>query len=692
MDVFIYAVNYALLLSFLLDLRCSHAEQRFSFGLIRISFFLPLLALEYLYLSANMQPDLIAPFSFSENIFALYWIVLSGYLNYVIDPPSENSKLYRLSPILTVIFGLFIGSLWMFGKPLFKVSEGGLIFPHYGQLFFSALFVLIAILINAWRLEAFWRTMDSKTRRQYKYLIIGFFLVDGSIGWASSLRLTYLHIETKHLLLLSCLLIIAWLFVGYAIAGSRLLNRKIFVSRKIVYSTIAPFIFAVYLIGTGLISLLMRTFGWSLPFVLQWLIIVSGLLLIVIFAFSENMRAKIKYFISTHFYVNKYEYRDEWLAFSDLLHRELTEKGVVEALRHILHDSMYTNTIKIWIGDAEKDGFKLFDLPLKNDETTTAIAPNDPIIEYLKNNAYLECRESLYNSEQGLHLVEKKKFFKSLGLVLILPLAIGEHFVGIIGLGPEYTGGAYGKDDYDLLTAIGSQAASALLAVRTAEELAKAREQSAFQTLSAFVLHDIKNAATMLSLITENAPKHIQNPEFQQDLLASIQDALKRMNKVQTRLKTLKGEIEPVIKPINAYDFIKNLCINADKKLANLKTDLECQDLKMRTDPDFIAVILENLLINAWEANSSSQVLVKIRLFLLDDQYVQMEIRDNGPGIPSEMLPDRLFEPFITAKPKGSGIGLWQVRRLTETLGGKISAQNAENGGARFLLLFPRGA
>ena len=692
MDAFIYAVNFALLLSFLLDLRCSHAEQRFSFGLIRISFFLPLLAIEYMYLSANMQPDLIAPFSFSENLFAVYWIVLSGYLNYVIDPPSEKSKFYRIAPILTVIIGFFIGSLWMFGKPLFKVSAGGLIFLHYGHLYFSALFVLIAILINAWRLEAFWRALDPKSRKQYKYLIIGFFLIDGSMGWASSLRLTYLHVQAEHLLLLSCLLIIAWLFVGYAIAGNRLLNRKIFVSRKIVYSTVAPFIFAVYLIGTGIASLLMRTFDWSLPFVLQWLIIVSGLLLIVIFALSESMRTKVKYFISTHFYVNKYEYRDEWLAFSDLLHRELTENGVVEALRHILHDSMYTDTIKIWVEDAKKGGFHLIDAQIKNDEIPAdRIAQNDPIIKHLKSNAYLDCRESTYNSEQEPLLVEKKLFFKSLGLVLLVPLAIGEHFVGVMGLGPEYTGGTYGKDDYDLLTAIGSQAASALLAVRTAEELARAREQAAFQTLSAFVLHDIKNAATMLSLITENAPKHIQNPEFQQDLLASVQDALRRMIKVQTRLKTLKGEIEPVIKPIIACDLIKNLCLNADKKLAGLKTDLECRNLKMRTDPDFIAVILENLLINAWEANSGSQVLVKIRLELLDDQYVQMEIRDNGPGISSEMLPDRLFDPFITAKPKGSGIGLWQARRLIEALGGNITAQNAENGGARFLLIFPRG-
>lgn len=87
MDAIIYAINYTLLLSMLLDLRCRHAEQRFSFSLIRTSFFLPVLALENLYFSANMHDELVGPFLFSESIFALNWIIMAAYLRYVIEPP-----------------------------------------------------------------------------------------------------------------------------------------------------------------------------------------------------------------------------------------------------------------------------------------------------------------------------------------------------------------------------------------------------------------------------------------------------------------------------------------------------------------------------------------------------------------------------------------------------------------------------
>ena len=130
-------------------------------------------------------------------------------------------------------------------------------------------------------------------------------------------------------------------------------------------------------------------------------------------------------------------------------------------------------------------------------------------------------------------------------------MTIGGQSVGLVGLGPEYTGGRYDRDDFDLLTALGSQAASAILAARMAEKLAQARETSAWSALAAFVLHDIiKNAAAMLSLAMANAPAPIDNREFQRDLLALIDDALKRMTRVMKRLKTLKGEMVPAIQEV----------------------------------------------------------------------------------------------------------------------------------------------
>jgi putative PEP-CTERM system histidine kinase len=691
MDVLLYGLDFALLLSCGVDIWCRTPEKRFSLGIIRTCLLLPMLAAAYLGLYMQKEAGLVAPLFFTENTLAFIWLLLAHNWLPLMEPEAKRRISYRIAPFLAVLLGLFAGALWTQTTPMFRVGGGALAFPNSGYLFFSSFFVLVAVLIMAWRLEVFWRFLNRHSRRQYKLLVIAFFLIIGSLLWSTSMRITYLQINQDHLLLLSLLMALAWLMAAYAVAANRLLNRQIFVSRKIVYSTIAPLVFALYLIAVGLISILIRSFGWSLHFALQWLLIVSGLLLIASFALSSRLRDRVRYFVSTHFYVNKYEYRDEWLNFSELLHSRLNEKGIVEALWYILNDSMYTDTIKIWVGDMNRGFYLAAPAGSRTSYPEAAISAEDPLVSYLQSVSYLDCQEPGGDAEKKRILYEKGGFLDSLGIVLLAPLAIGGHFVGIIGLGPEYTGGSYGNDDFDLLAAISSQAASVLLAVQTAEELAKTREQSAWNTLSTFVLHDIKNAATMLSLVQKNASQHIQNPEFQQDMLASIDDALKRMNKVQARLNTLKGDIKPSIAAVEACEMIESACSRIGRKLPGVAIEIDCSASQtIWTDPDCIAIILENLILNAIEAGraESSIMRVCIRLLATDEGGFLLECTDNGPGITYDLLPDKLFEPFITGKPEGSGIGLWQVRRLAESMGGKIRARNSDTGGACFSILF----
>jgi len=599
MAISIYTLNFLLLASCLLDMRSKNAEQRFSYGLIRTFILVPLLVLEYLYLSTSMRIDIVGPLFFSENIFALTWLLIVYNLRYVMNPAARVILPYRIAPVIIFTAGLICGIFWIISPVTFKIADNNLILAYYGKLFFSSLFLLTAVLLMAWRLESFLRNLDPKMRQPYKYMAVGFFLMIGCLACSASYRLTYFKISVDHLLLLAILLTVAWVLVVYALVANRLLNRKIFISRKVVYSTVAPLFFACYLIGVGLISLAMKTFGWPLHFVLEWLLVISGVLVISVIAISERVRSRIKYFISTNFYVNKYEYRDEWLAFSSLLHKSFTEKGVVDALRKILKESLYTDTIKIWIKDKTQEGFLLVDPEQDlNNISDNFIAGDDPLIYCLAETLSIDCRTLDSDTGQDPVLIKKADFFKSLNLELIVPLSIGDHFLGMIGLGAEYTGGRYGRDDFDLLTALGSQAAAALIAVWTAEELAQAREQSAWNTLSTFVLHDIKNAANMLSLVMANASDHIDNPEFQQDMLMAIDDSLKRMDKVQTRLNTFKGEISPVMQTVNASSLLWACCRRLGKKLPNLTVETHVtlpKDYCINTDPDFISIILENL-------------------------------------------------------------------------------------------------
>lgn len=688
---FFYALNLFLLLSGLLGIRLASGERSFSLALIRTLAGLPLLAGEYFYLAYHMEMQAVQVVLFSEIVFALIWISMALRLRSARVATVRESRINFLIEITVGAVVAVVAGYFMVYRFEAEISDAILAFHIYSPVYFSAVFILMTVLYVSWRLEQFWRALNAAQRWEYKFLVIGSYLVCGALAWGVSYRLTYLSVVPRHLQLLSALLLFGWTLISYAVVNHRLLNRKIFVSRKVVYSFVVPSLLAAYLLGFGVVILIMRTFELPLSFVLKWLFLALGLAAVGLFAFSVKMRRRIHFFISTHFYINKYEYRDEWLALSQHLQGALTEADVVKALRQVLAESLYTTGIFIWLGDSTQ-GYRLVSSPANPNTRSNenAFASNDLLVRFIETHSHFHAKEKEPDPEWQKVAENKKAFLTSLNLVLLAPISIGNQLAGMIGLGPEYTGGQYGYDDFDLLTVLGCQTASALLAVHMAEELAHAREQQAWNRLSAFVLHDIKNAATMLSMLQENAPEHIHEPEFQQDMLELVDDALRRMGQVEHRLRTLKEEITPVRENLELGRFLQDCSRRMETKLASMEINIECEsELQVSTDPELLFSILENLLLNAFEARGEGTI-VQIRTGRDDDgRQAVVEIVDNGPGIAEDLLPDALFEPFKTSKDGGSGIGLWQVRRVAASLGGNISVENRLEGGARFIVKLP---
>jgi len=691
---FFYILNLLLLLSGFSGIRLDSGERRFSLALVQTLLVLPLLAGEYLYLAYHLEAQAVKVVLFSEIVFALIWLSMALRFR---DATVATVRASRINFLFEMLFGAVVtaaAGYFLVYRSVVEISDSILIFHIYSPVYFSTAFIMMAVLYAAWRLEQFWRALNVARRWEYKFLMVASYLVCGALAWSASYRLTCLAIAPKHFLLLAALLLFGWILMSYAVARHRLLNRKIFISRKVVYSFVVPSLLAAYLLGFGMVSLIMRTFGLQMSFVLKWLFVALGFVAAGIFAFSGKIRRRAHFFISTHFYINKYEYRDEWLALSQQLQGAMIEADVVNALRQVLAESLYTRKIFIWLGDSSR-GYKLISSSKKPGTRTSknGIASNDPLVRFITTHSHFHVKEKEPDPEWQKVTKSKKAFLTSLNLILIAPISIGNHLVGLIGLGPEFTGGQYGYDDFDLLTAIGSQTASALLAVRMAEKLANTREQQAWNQLSAFVLHDIKNAATMLSLLRENAPEHIHEPEFQQDMLEVVDDALRRMGRVEQRLGTLKDEITPVLQNLELGQFLRNCRIRLEKKLSSMEITVECKsEMQVNTDPELLFSILENLLLNAFEAREKGTV-VQIRTGSNDDTgQAVVEIIDNGPGIAEELLPDALFEPFKTDKDGGNGIGLWQVKRVVVGLGGSVSAENRLEGGARFVIRLPLSA
>ena len=679
---------FAILLSMALDIRTNAADRLLSFGIVRVLLYLPLLSITYLLVYFRFEASAIYHV---ENGFSLLLMVFTYRLFQVTTAVEKRSVIFGILLFSGLAAVTTTAVIALRNTESGIVVEDALRFSHFDIVYCSTIFQLLSVLLLVWRIESFWRSLDTGEKWRSKYLMLGFALIGAVFGFVLAYRLTYLQLSQDHLPLLAIVLFVAFVFIVYATVKHRLLNRKMFISRKVVYASIAPLVFSGFFLLLGTLALLSRLFGWSIPFLLQWLVVIFGILGISVLALSTTIRRNVRYFISTHFYVNKYEYRDEWLALSSLLQDKRTEEGVVDALYQILKGSLYTQTILIWLGDTET-GFRLVTYAEKQAlQANRTLAGDDPIICYLRNSPHLYLERGSTESTYQAVVEERTPFFRSHGIVLLVPLILGNQFVGLIGLGPETTGGRYGHDDFDLLSALGSHAASALLAVQNAEKLAKAREQSAYHHLSAFVLHDIKNAATMLDLARENAPAHMEKPEFQRDLLASIDDALGRMGRVLTRLSVLREEFSPDIAAVDLHRLLRAIQDGYIRKLSGMSILVTCPvGLRVDTDSEFIERILENILLNAKEAGAT-RVDIAAVVSSIRRPEIRIEIVDNGPGISPDLLPDLLFEPFRTKRPNGSGIGLWQVQKSVEALRGSIEASNSPDGGAQFVIKLPIG-
>ena len=105
--------------------------------------------------------------------------------------------------------------------------------------------------------------------------------------------------------------------------------------------------------------------------------------------------------------------------------------------------------------------------------------------------------------------------------------------LGVIILADRVNGVPYSREERELLKCIGDQAAAGLSNRSLTEALLQAKELEAFQTMSTFFVHDLKNAANSLNLMLGNIPKHFDDPEFRKDIRILFSKAAKRFRDVK---------------------------------------------------------------------------------------------------------------------------------------------------------------
>jgi len=269
---------------------------------------------------------------------------------------------------------------------------------------------------------------------------------------------------------------------------------------------------------------------------------------------------------------------------------------------------------------------------------------------------------------------------------MCVALRCGDELLGLLTVGDRISGRPFSAEDVDLLKCIGAQVGAHLFNLNLSRRLIQAKEMEAFQTMSTFFVHDLKNAASTLSLMLENLPVHFDKPEFRQDALRAIAGTADRINGLIGRLALLRQELKLNPAEANLNDVVRgalqslgNISLPVTMSLAPVPPTL--------IDADQMQKVVANLLLNARDALGEDG-RIQIRT-ACENGWLELAVTDNGCGMTPEFIRQQLFRPFQTTKTKGLGIGMFHARAIVDAHRGRIDVQSAPGQGTTFRVRLP---
>ena len=230
--------------------------------------------------------------------------------------------------------------------------------------------------------------------------------------------------------------------------------------------------------------------------------------------------------------------------------------------------------------------------------------------------------------------------------------------------------------------------------------LLQAQRDSAWGEVARRLAHEIKNPLTPIQLSAERLRRKLL-PILATDQSEIVDRATHTIVQQVESMKLMVNDFSdyarmPTMEPspldLNSLVLDTVELYKGDQQHVNIKLDLDANSLNIRGDSVRLRQVIHNLIKNAIESMTvSKQCVVTISTFpfeFTNVRYAGMEISDNGPGFPTDVL-GRAFDPYMTTKPKGNGLGLAIVKKIIEEHNGVIRAANKREGGAIINIRFP---
>lgn len=477
--------------------------------------------------------------------------------------------------------------------------------------------------------------------------------------------------------------------IGIALARNPQWSPGVFISRRIVFHTSALLGSGIYLLAMGAGGYYVRDYGGTWGVVAQTIFLFGAGLLLLILLYSGPLRARLRVFINKHFFHYKYDYREEWLRFIRTLSTSEPNVPLPERVIRAIAQMIDSPAGVLWMrresGRFEPEARWNMELPLSASE------PGDSsLVRFLEIQKWVINLDE-YQRDPGLYRslgdLEMPPWLRGTrNAWLIAPLILHENLLGFVVLARSAARHRhFNWEDCDLLKTTGCQAASHLAQHTASQALVEARQFEAFNRLSAYIMHDLKNLIAQLSLVVSNAARHRHNPLFMENVISTVENSVAKMSRLLTHLRE-GAHIDS--KQVDLAKLLEEVVRDAQSiKPAPL---LECQtrDLVIAADRDRLASVMGHVIQNAQDATpEDGQIRVMLHKI---DGHVVIEIQDTGCGMDESFIQARLFRPFQTTKGNsGMGIGVYEAREFVRALGGEIHVESRPGQGTIFRIQLP---
>jgi putative PEP-CTERM system histidine kinase len=553
------------------------------------------------------------------------------------------------------------------------------------------LVLLLSAVLALVNLESTYRSAVGTMRWRIKFMILGLGLMFAVRAYVSSQVLLYHAINLSLQAVGVMALLLGGVLIPRALIRRGHFDADVFPTRFALRNSLTVLVAGLYLLIVGVFAKVVVFLGGDATFTLKAFVLLVVFVGCTILLLSDRARLVARRFASRHLQRPLYDYRSVWRRFTEETVSCVRQTDLCQAIAKLVTDIFQVLSVTIWLVDGRRENLVFAASTFLSETKANDLKPRSS--EAMEVMRALEKRpdpvdldtskESWATALRQCHPDE----FRKGGNRICVPMIGSGELLGVMILGDRVGGMTYSWQDFDLLKCVADSVAAALLNLQLSQKLLQGREMEAFQTMSAFFVHDLKNTTSTLNLMLKNLPVHFDDPAFREDALRGISKTVAHINRLIGRLSQLRSELQ--IKPVAAdLNDVVLKALDGWEEAAGVNLVKDLRPLpKILLDQEQMLKVVTNLVLNAKEAVSASG---EIRIETSQTNgWAMLAVSDNGCGMDPEFVNRSLFRPFQTTKKSGLGIGLFQSKMIVEAHQGRIQVESQPGKGTVFRIILP---